>query len=438
MTTEEMWELRELLGMDVVLVPIPAGKKGPRIKNWQKLTVEVMDRDAHLRSLENHANTGVILGRASGGLCSIDIDDDAEMQRFLMFNPSLKNTLQTRGERGGNLWVRAGDSAPGLTNYYLDGEPWGEWRSDGGLTVISGIHPCGKPYKFINRVAPIKVDFHVIAWPDGVSQTRYPSSTAGFDTPFGETGASSPPPSPIFSKSLYDSESSSASACSASLHDREKSISLAIEAARAKQVFIEQYPHLDPYYDRWIGRNYQPTHGTRNDALVNFLTFLAHCLAPEIAILFALQFYDRNQVMWKDSREQHEREALNHLGHVLACYPKTLTATEATLYSLLDERSKTTFRIGRDLASDNAQKTGEATFFLSCQNLGHRINLDQRQADRILKELTALGVIEVVKKGTARQKGKRCKATTYRWLLSLKPRTTGKPATPDAAKPDAD
>ena len=86
------------------------------------------------------------LGDASDGLCTIDIDHDAEVERFLQCNPRLKETLQTRGGRGGNLWVRIIRGAPRLTALQRNGEPWVEWRGNGAQTVIQGIHPSKKRY----------------------------------------------------------------------------------------------------------------------------------------------------------------------------------------------------------------------------------------------------------------------------------------------------
>jgi hypothetical protein len=434
---EKIWALRDLLGMDVLLVPIPARQKGPKIKNWTQLTIKDMDRGSHLSQLVNHTNTGVLLGSASGGLCSIDIDIDDEVDRFLDYNPFLADTLQTRGERGANFWVRAGKSAPATTKLFLDGDPWGEWRGEGGLTVISGIHPCGKPYQFVHWVYPIEMDFQEIRWPSGVSKNRNPSADRGFSAKPGGAQGSPPLNSTALSEFLYVSGSSAPSLHSASLHDRGGSIALAIEAARAKQEFVSEYPHLVGFYDQWIGQRHVPKPAARNETLVTMVTFLAHCVAPEIVLLLALQFYDRNRAMWKDGRDQHEREALNHLKHVLARYPETLNADEAELYAFLDERTRTTFRIARDLASETAKETDDPTFFLSCENLGLRTGLDGKQADRILKELAALRVIEVVEKGTARKKGTKSKATTYRWRLSLKPRSAEAPATSEGPEPAA-
>ncbi len=67
--------LRALLGRDVVLLPIPKGEKGPKLKEWQKTRHEVMEDPAYLGRLQQ-GNIGVLLGKVSGDLCAIDIDDE--------------------------------------------------------------------------------------------------------------------------------------------------------------------------------------------------------------------------------------------------------------------------------------------------------------------------------------------------------------------------
>jgi P4 family phage/plasmid primase-like protien len=165
--------LRTLLGHDVVLLPIPRGEKGPRFKGWQNVTVEDMANREYLRKLRR-GNIGVLLGEPSNGLCSIDIDEDTEMERFLNLNPKLKDTLRTRGARGGNVWVRIIGEYPALTPLTQEGildedgnpQKWGEWRATGGQTVIHGRHPSGCDYKIVYEAKPLEVTFESIVWPD--------------------------------------------------------------------------------------------------------------------------------------------------------------------------------------------------------------------------------------------------------------------------------
>ena len=58
-------ELRDLLGNDVVLLPIKRGNKGPSgkaMEGWQNFTAAKMQEPEYLASLNHGANIGVLLG----------------------------------------------------------------------------------------------------------------------------------------------------------------------------------------------------------------------------------------------------------------------------------------------------------------------------------------------------------------------------------------
>jgi hypothetical protein len=157
---EPVRRLRELLGQDVILLPIKRGQKAPAIKDWRSIALAEMSNPTYLKQLSN-GNIGVLLGEPSNGLCSIDIDDDEQAERFLSLNPNLNNTLQTRGSRGKNIWIRVIGGFPKLTILQWKDEAgknqkWGEWRATGGQTVIYGKHPSGCEYQIIHNQQPIE------------------------------------------------------------------------------------------------------------------------------------------------------------------------------------------------------------------------------------------------------------------------------------------
>lgn len=157
--------IRALLGKDVVLIPVRRGLKQPLHGEWQKTTIGAMNDPVYLAGLERN-DIGVLLGRASGNLCAIDIDDDAGVEPFLKLNPELARTLRTHGARGAQLWVRIEGDFPALTKIKTSGGgDWGEWRADGGQSVIHGFHPNGRPYTIQNRAAPVSLAFEKIIWP---------------------------------------------------------------------------------------------------------------------------------------------------------------------------------------------------------------------------------------------------------------------------------
>lgn len=188
---------RSAAGTLPVLVPIPYGEKGPRHDAWQSVALanyldpsfevtfsrpdpndhakRIVTRRVKYLSLFDRANVGVLQGQPSAGLCSIDVDDDAAVDAFIALNPRLSATLRTQGSRGCNFWLWVTGEYPKLHKDIVwrkaDGSPdksrpFGEWRSTGGQTVISGRHPSGADYTILTEAAPVRIDFSEIRWPD--------------------------------------------------------------------------------------------------------------------------------------------------------------------------------------------------------------------------------------------------------------------------------
>lgn len=167
--------LRGLLGKDVLMLPWPFGLKGNKTQ-WKHLSVAAMADPKYLAKLEA-GNIGIALGEVSNWLCSIDLDTDEWMTRFLEVNPSLAASLRTRGARGCNIWVRL---TGGYRKTFIikadDGSDIGEWRASGSQTIISGTHPSGCEYSFLVEAAPVEIDFNDIVWPEGI---RAPKAVSG-------------------------------------------------------------------------------------------------------------------------------------------------------------------------------------------------------------------------------------------------------------------
>ena len=159
--------LRELLG-PAVLLPWPARSKGNRTK-WKHLKLNDMNDHGHLTKLEKAGNIGVALGEVSGGLVTIDIDEDTIVDRFLEANPPLKQTLRTRGSRGCNIWLRCTTDYPSSCKLKDEsGNEVGEWRADGNQTIISGTHPTRIPYRFVVEKRVITINYNAIMWPNTI------------------------------------------------------------------------------------------------------------------------------------------------------------------------------------------------------------------------------------------------------------------------------
>jgi putative DNA primase/helicase len=167
-------ELRDLLGNDVVLLPIKRGNKGPSGKamyGWENFTAAKMQEPEYLARLNHGANIGVLLGN---GRVTIDLDCDENVEPFLKLNPRLGETLTSRRKRGCNLWLRIkGDYPKSCKLRTRDGKEWGEWRADKNQTVIFGEAIDRKKgetqataYKILNRAKPIEIVFDEFQWPN--------------------------------------------------------------------------------------------------------------------------------------------------------------------------------------------------------------------------------------------------------------------------------
>jgi bifunctional DNA primase/polymerase-like protein len=100
-------QLLELFGPDTVLLPIPRGCKGPKIKGWQHFTSEKMKQPEYLAELNHDGNIGVLL---RNGLITIDVDDDEAVEPFLSLNPKLRRRL----DRGAFAAAMFGCKSKGL------------------------------------------------------------------------------------------------------------------------------------------------------------------------------------------------------------------------------------------------------------------------------------------------------------------------------------
>ena len=88
-------QTRARLAGPAVLLPIPANAKGPRFADWQKTPLAAMDDPAYLARFTGGGNIGVLLGEASEGLCTVDLDGEKEAAMFLGLNSGFRDTLQT-------------------------------------------------------------------------------------------------------------------------------------------------------------------------------------------------------------------------------------------------------------------------------------------------------------------------------------------------------
>jgi hypothetical protein len=397
-------KIRQLLG-DVVLIPIYRLTKNPVGKSWQLRTRESMQDPKYLRSFAGK-NIGVLLGRASGGLCTIDFDRDVDIEPFLEKNPRLRDTTRTKRVRGCNFWVYVDGEFPASSKLKAGGEKIGEWRADGNQTVVHGraIDKSKREtepteYKFLNEVPPIHIRFDEIIFPEGCFE-KAPR------TPIIRLNSES-----CIATSLHD-------CIPASLHNKSVSVLANITAKReALDSLTAKYPNLVRLYTELIEPRYHAQEHARNDFIKQAVPFLYRAVAPQFVLELVGCFYDCNCGLFNDTREQHMKEAKAMLESVAKTYTETLNADERGIYDALPGHEQEAFHICRDLALLPEPKREPLTFFLSFNHLADRLGIFPMQAQRIMRQLESYGLIKQVKKGTRRAAGVRGEAGTYQWLL---------------------
>ncbi len=347
-------------------------------------------------------NIGVLLGKASGGLCTIDLDNDTDVEPFLARNPRLRDTTRTKRVRGCNLWVVIDGDFPPSTKL-----PFGEWRADGNQTVIYGraidkrkgeTQPT--EYRFLNEVPPIRIRFGKIVFPDGCFEKTAPK------------------PAPIRLNPESCITTSLHSCISASLHNKADSVLANITAKReALESLAAKHPNLVRLYTEFIEPRFHAHAHARNDFIVESVPFLYRAVAAQFILELVGCFYDCNRVLFNDPREQHIQEAKAMLESVAKTYTESLNAGERRIYDALPGHEQEAFRICRDLALLKEPERPPFTFFLSFNHLADRLGIFPPEAQRIMRQLEIYGLVKLLKKGTRRAAGVRGEAGTYQWLI---------------------
>jgi hypothetical protein len=162
--------VRELLP-GAVLLKVMRGTKRASGAGWRDLTLADMT-ESYFATFGS-SNIAVVVGSASSGICSIDVDNDDDLVAFLDLNPRLREALQTRRVRGGNIWLRPTNGPKKLHKIKAAaGNCWGEWRADGGYTMIQGEaidarkgETTPTTYQIVVHAPPLDINFDEIVWP---------------------------------------------------------------------------------------------------------------------------------------------------------------------------------------------------------------------------------------------------------------------------------
>jgi hypothetical protein len=386
-------EILPRLGVDAVLLPV-GSKKNPIGNGWQKRRYDQTQTPKYQEKLKKNPAIGVLLGAASQGLCSIDCDCDYFKSELLKLNPSLRDTLQTKAKKGGNLWVVVEGYIPRTHMLKSNGTPLGEWRSERCHTVIAGAHPEGLKYRVIVDNPPVRLRFSDLKWPE--NDTDWPQSLK-------VTHASPLPPS---SSSQYSLSSLS----------QIRPLSLAEKLAAEEEALSKMPKSTRKLYDTFIKRRFTPKQGCRNAHIVGMGAFLFQTVGKKQLVALLEAYYDLNQSLFEDSKAIHMAEVAAIIEGRRSTWLESLNPDERALYESLPVLYREAFRICRDLALYPKKEAGGYDFFLSCNDLGCRLDCHPQEAHRILESLKALRLLSVAIQGTQHSKEAAGIATRWIWL----------------------
>ncbi|MCH1498801.1 MAG: bifunctional DNA primase/polymerase [Akkermansiaceae bacterium] len=391
-------EILNLLKVDAVLIPIKEGKKASAVKGWSKLDYKKTQAETYQRRLAAAPAIAVCLGPQSKGICSIDFDDDSALVEFIAINPSLEASLTTAGKRGCNIWLKITGDYPRTKKLKRGEDPLGEWRSSGGYTIISGLHPDGVSYKVLVDAHPLSIDFKEINWP------------ASWNSPEVNT----PLPPPPLSENSVNSISSDPS-----IYHTPKSLLERDKEARIAREKLAKDVKLSKFYDRYISRIFTPKQGSRNKSLIDMVTFLFHAVGLTRLIELVAAFHQTNYDIFLDTLADHMKEATAHLEALEADFLTKLSPAEIAIVQQLPPQHLEAFRICRDLALADRNESPAGKFFISFNELAERLATSPAQAGRVIEALISLGTFEVIQKGRRYEKGRKPSATLYRWLVEI-------------------
>ena len=146
---------RDLIQRRVPVVPVPPGRKGPILDEWQRLRISVEDVPTYFG---NGQNVGILLGDPSG---HVDVDLDcpeaiAVADRFLLTTGRIHGR---RSKPRSHRWYLPTPIPPTTQYRDIDKSMLVELRSTGGQTIIPpSIHPSGEVFAWDVDGDPAEVD----------------------------------------------------------------------------------------------------------------------------------------------------------------------------------------------------------------------------------------------------------------------------------------
>jgi hypothetical protein len=204
----------------------------------------------------------------------------------------------------------------------------------------------------------------------------------------------------------------------------------ALDLSRAKREVAKlveawkQSPDSDPnlvaLYEKYFEgerARFKPDFGKRNEMVVNWVAFAFQRMTDSLILSMGNLMYDLYRPLMKDSRAVHEKEMASALRGVEESFLQTLNGEdERTYYLEHNPPLRAAFRICRSLAEyERSKDCPPPMFYLSCRELGGRLQVSHTTGFEILRDLTQDGVLKVERPGTQGENGR---TTVYKWMFS--------------------
>ena len=137
-------------------VPIPRGKKAPRVRDWPNLRLAEAELPNYFR---DGCGVGILLGEPSGGLVDVDLDAPQAVASAPVFLPPTDRRHGRKSHPGSHAWYIA-DPVPKPEKFSdLDGTCLVEVRSTGQQTIVPpSVHLSGESMIWEREEEPARIN----------------------------------------------------------------------------------------------------------------------------------------------------------------------------------------------------------------------------------------------------------------------------------------
>jgi hypothetical protein len=145
----------EYVTLGWAIVPIPAGKKEPMRKGWQKLRLKAPDVPEYFPDV---SNIGVLNGTASGGLVDVDLDTMEAVRLADAFLPATGAVFGRSGKPRSHRLYMVTTGSTKTRKFSDENVTYAEVRGDNSQTIFPpSIHPSGERVRWDQRGDPAPV-----------------------------------------------------------------------------------------------------------------------------------------------------------------------------------------------------------------------------------------------------------------------------------------